>query len=353
MQATTTSRNVEELKKDLFEITRCIYGNWMSQVTYVFAELGVADQLIDGPKNIEQLAEAMNVHAGYLKRTLRCAFELGYLTFDNTTSLYYLTPKGELLGSNHPHSKREEARLNGAGYRYHPWGNLINILRYGMKEEYSPTYKNGTLDYLKDKPDLFKTFHKALLGKSRVEDDDIIKDFDFSSFTRVMDIGSGKGSFVRAILDRNPHLKGAMFDLKQTFETEVEEKYKDRLIQIDGNFFDGVPDYADVYTMKNVIHNWPEAKAMKLLGNVRKAMLSTAGNNTDPARKRLLIVENVVPENDDHKVANWMDLNFMILIDGAERTIEEYGQLGAKCGLHLEQAFETKAGRHILSFALA
>lgn len=350
---TTTKRSPEELKKDLFEITRCIYGNWMSQVTYVFAELGIADHLVDGPKDIEQLAEAVNAHAGYLKRTLRCAFELGYLTFDQVTGLYYLTPKGELLGSNHPNSKREEARLNGAGYRYHPWGNLINILRNGMREEYSPTLKNGTLDYLKDKPDLFETFHKALLHKSKVEDHDIIGDFDFSPFTRVMDIGSGKGSFIRAILDRNPHLHGAMFDLKETFDAPVEAKYADRLIQMPGSFFEEVPDYADVYTMKNVIHNWPEKKAMALLNKVREAMLSTKGNNTDLSKKRLLIVENVVPENDDHKVANWMDLNFMILIDGAERTIEEYGQLGEQCGLRLEKAHETKAGRHILEYSLA
>ncbi len=349
----TLTRSAEELKKDLFEITRCIYGNWMSQVTFVFAELGVADQLANGPKTIEELAEAMRVNAGYLKRTLRCAFEMGYLTFDQTTELYYVTPKGLILGTDHPNSKREEARLNGAGYRYHPWGNLINILRNGMKEEYSPTYANGTLAYLEDKPDLFATFHKALLKKSQVEDHDIICDFDFSSFSRVMDIGSGKGSFIRAILDDNPHLKGAMFDLKQTFDTEVEEKYKDRLIQLYGDFFVEVPDYADAYTMKNVIHNWPEAKAIKLLQKVREAMLSTKGNPTDPANKRLLIVENIVPENDDHKVANWMDLNFMILIDGAERTIDEYAQLGQKCGLRLVEAFETKAGRHILSYAIA
>lgn len=351
---TTLERNPEDLQKDLFEITRCIYGNWMSQVTYVFAELGIADQLTHGPKTIEELAEATGVkNANHLKRTLRCAFELGYLTFDQATGLYTVTSKGELLGSDHPNSKREEARLNGADYRYHPWGNLIHILRNGMSEKYSPTYKNGTLDYLKDKPDLFHTFHKALLKKSQVEDHAIISDFDFSPFTQVMDIGSGKGSLIRAILDHNPHLKGAMFDLMQTFDTEIEDNYNDRLIQIHGNFFEGISDYADVYTMKNVIHNWPEEKAMKLLRRVREAMLSTKGNDTDPAQKRLLIIENVVPENDDHKVANWMDLNFMILIDGAERTFEEYGQLGEKCGLRLDGVFETKAGRHILSYALA
>lgn len=350
---TTVKTKTEDLKNDLFQLHQCIYGNWLSQVTYVFAELGVADVLEEGPLDINELAHALKVYPGYLKRTLRCAAELGFLRFDKETGLYHLKQRGAILGSHHPNSKREEARLNGADYRYQPWGNLIHILRNGMREEYSPTLKNGSLDYLKDKPDQLATFHKAMQSKSQVEDHAIISDYDFSSFTRIMDIGSGRGSFIRAILDHNPHLEGAMFDLKTTFDAQIEDKYKGRLVQMHGDFFEEIPDYADVYTMKNVIHNWPEAKVVKLLQKVREAMLSTKGNNTDPSRKRLLIVENIVPENDDRQVANWMDLNFMILIDGAERTIEEYADLGRQCGFRMEHAFETQSGRHILSFALA
>ena len=351
--ATENKTVTQNLAHDLSEITRCIYGNWVSQVTYVFAELGIADHLKNGPKNIDQLAEDCGVIAKYLKRMLRCVFELGHLTYDEKTQLYHLTPRGELLTSDHPYSKREEARLNGAYYRYIPWGNLLNILKNGMSEEYSPTYKNGSLDFLKDKPDLLNTFHSALSRKSKAEDYKLIKDYDFSSFTRVMDIGSGKGSFVKKILEHNPHLDGCMFDLEATFTEDVEPEFQGRLIQKHGSFFDFIPDWADVYTMKNVIHNWPEDKAIHLLTNVRKAMQSTEGCDVDPSQKRLLIVENLLTDNDEHRIANWMDVNFMVIIDGAERTQEGYRELGAQCGLELESVSETEAGRHIITFKLA
>lgn len=350
---TTINTQKQELQEDIAIVSRLIYGNWMTQVTYVFAELGIADLLFSEAKDLNFLAEKLSVQKNYFKRFLRCASDLGLLSYDVSTGLYTLSGRGKLLSSAHPYSKREEARLNGADYRYQPWGNLIKILKYGMSEEYSPTYKNGSLDYLKDKPEQLKTFHKAMSGISHIENENIVKHYDFSKFSHVLDIGSGEGSFVKAILDKAPHLSGYMFDLKETFDKDIEEKYKGRLIQKYGNFFDEVPDCADLYTMKNVIHNWPENKVIKLLENTRNAMLSGRNNPTPAEQKRLLVIENIVPENDEDSIANWMDLNFMILIDGAERTLNEYGHLGRKCGMVLKKSIKTDSGRHILEFALA
>lgn len=343
----------KELQENTAIINRLIYGNWQTQVIYVYAELGIADILYKEPKSLDYIAETLHLHKDYLKRFLRCASNLGLLAADASTGLYSISERGKLLSSEHPYSKREEARLNGADYRYQPWGNLIKILKYGMSEEYSPTYKNGSLDYLKDKPEQLKTFHRAMSGISHSENAAIVKDYDFTAYSSVLDIGSGEGSFIKSILDKGTHLTGYMFDLKKTFDKDVEDKYKGRLFQKYGDFFHEIPDNADLYTMKNVIHNWPENKVIKLLENTRQAMLSQKNNATPPAKKRLLIVENIVPENDEDSIAAWMDLNFMILIDGAERTLSEYRQLGSKCGLALTNTFKTDSGRHILEYALA
>lgn len=343
----------KQLQENLAIINRLIYGNWMTQVIYVYAELGIADLLEVAPKDLDYIAETLHLHKNYLKRFLRCASNLGLLSYDVSTGLYKLSERGKLLSSEHPYSKREEARFNGADYRYQPWGNLIKILKYGMSEEYSPTYKNGSLDYLKDKPEQLKTFHRAMSGISNSENAAIIKEYDFSNYSTVLDIGSGEGSFVKSVLDKATHLKGYMFDLKETFDKDVEDKYNGRLFQKYGDFFQEIPDNADLYTMKNVIHNWPENKVIKLLENTRKAMLSQQNSSTPLSQKRLLVIENVVPDNDEDSIAAWMDLNFMILIDGAERTMSEYQQLGSKCGLTLTNAVKTDSGRHILEYALA
>lgn len=340
------------LQDELAVINSFIYGNWATQVTYIFAELGIADELFSGSKNIEQLADAFNVNKGYLKRFLRCAANLGFLSYDRATGGYHLSNRGKLLSSVHPDSKREEARLNGAEYRYQPWGNLLKILKYGMIEDFSPTYNKGASVYLKDRPTELNTFHKAMTSVSRKENFNIVKDYDFSRFSHVLDIGSGEGGFIKAILDKEPHMYGCMFDLPEAFDMDNESKYKGRLIKKQGDFFEGIPEDADLYTMKNIIHNWPENKAIKLFENIRAAMLSKKGIGTHPAKKRLLIIEYLLTETNDYNVANWMDLNFMVLLDGRERTLEEYEHLAGKSGFSLENSIKTTSGRHILEFSL-
>ena len=67
------------------------------------------------------------------------------------------------------------------------------------------------------------------------------------------------------------------------------------------------------------------------------------------AHKQLLIIEYVLTEGPS--LAAWLDLNFLVLVDGRERTLDEYRALGTRAGLMLTQAIPTPIGRHILEFA--
>jgi SAM-dependent methyltransferase len=341
-----------QLQKDLGAVNMMIYGNWLQQVTYVFAELKIADSLLNIDKTSKELAQDLSLVESYLIRYLRCALELGYLTFDNDSRKYKLSPKGAILSSTHPQSKMEEARLNGADYRYMPWSNLIHILRNGMDESYSPTIKDGSLDYLQDKPVQLATFHAAMEEIWNVEDDSILEKYDFKGFKTIMDIGCGTGTFIQAILKKNSNLNGIMFDIPGTFEGLEVESLDERLIMLSGNFFESIPDTADLYVMKNVVHNWREFKVKNLLQSAHKAMSSTSGITTKPENKRLLIIENLVPDDGTSHKVNWMDLNFLILIDGAERTLKEYELLGEECGFKLIETYPTDSGRFILEYAL-
>ena len=325
-----------------------IYGNWMQQCTYTFAELAMADVLYNSSKTCEKLAKDLKLKGHYLRPFLRCVDELGFIKFNSKTKKYALTELGALLRSDHPYSKRAEARLNGADYRYKPWGNIVDILKNGNGKEYSPTVEKGTLPYLQDKPKDLQIFHEAMLKKWETEDSKIVEAFDFSSFQKVIDIGGGKGSFLLSILQQNNNLEGAVFDLPTTFEnSELDESNI-----MKGDFFEEIPDKADVYTMKNVIHNWPEDKTKKIMENVRKAMMSANRVNTSIENKCLLIIENVLPDDGSSDISNWMSLNFMILVNGQERNKEEYKTLGEDCGFRLENIYTTDTNRDILEYSL-
>jgi tRNA A58 N-methylase Trm61 len=342
---TQAKRRMAENIKTLSEM---IYGNWLQQCTYTFAELAMADTLYNSSKTCEALAKDLNLKEAYLRPFLRCVDELGFIKFNIKTREYLLTELGELLRSDHVYSKRAEARLNGADYRYYTWGNLVNILKNGNGKEYSPTVETGTLTYLQDKPDHLQVFHEAMTKIWEKEDSKIVKAYDFSSFHKVIDIGGGRGSFLKSILQHNKNLKGAVFDLAITFE----QSNLDESNIIIGDFFKEISDHADIYTMKNVIHNWPEEKTKKIMSNVRKAMISTSGVDTPLINKRLLIIENVLPDDGSSDISNWMSLNFMILVDGQERNQLEYKTLGKDCGFHLEKIYSTDTNRKILEYSL-
>ena len=338
----------KNLEQNIKNLSKMIYGNWLQQCTYTFAELAIADEFKDSSKTLEILAKDLDLNISYLKQFLRCVVELDFVSFDIETKKYTLTELGSLLGSEHPFSICSEARLNGADYRYMPWGNLVNILKNGNGKEYSPTVETGTLDYLQDKPELLQVFHEAMLKIWKTEDFKIVKAFDFKSFYKIIDIGGGKGSFLSSILHQNNHLQGAVFDLPTTFkDSELDERNI-----ITGDFFFFFPDKADIYTMKNVIHNWPADKTKKIMVNVKKAMMSTNGINTSIENKRLLIIENVLPDDGSSSISNWMSLNFMILVGGQERNKEEYKTLGEDCGFRLENIYRTDTNRDILEYSL-
>lgn len=338
----------KNLPQNIENLSKMIYGNWVQQCTYAFAELSIADALHNLPMSSEALANKLNLQPSYFRQFLRCVTELGFVTYENESNEYSVTDLGRLLSSNHPHSLKEEARLNGADYRYIPWGNLVSILKNGNSKEYSPTLEDGTLSYLQDKPQSLEVFHNAMFHKWKTEDIKIVESYNFKGFNTVMDIGCGKGSFLDTILEKNSHLKGKYFDLPSTFEnTKIDSS---KIIQ--GDFFVEIPDVADLYTMKNVIHNWTESKAIQLMKNIRIAMLSTNGSATPISNKRLLIIENILPDDGNSDISNWMSLNFMILVDGQERNRNEYSELGDATGFRLINIYETGTNRKILEYAL-
>jgi 2-polyprenyl-3-methyl-5-hydroxy-6-metoxy-1,4-benzoquinol methylase len=353
---TNTQDEANTIKESIFRMYGLIYGNWQTCITYAFAEMGIADLLHLQPKTVKDLKEETGTDERALQRFLRCAATLGFIKSDDESGEYSLTPFGEFLRSDHPYSQRAAARLNGAHYRYQPWGRLVDILKTGNSEGISPTYLRGTLEYLADKPELREVFHQAMSDLSAGQNDAIALSYDFNRFNHVIDIGCGQGNFIKAVLHANQHLKGTMFDLDLVpiSEEEIESgSLAGRLSSQMGDFFEGVPIQGDVYIMKNVIHNWPENKALQLLQNVHTAMSSTVNHCLSPQEKRLLLIEYLIPEGDNFSIAKWLDLNFMILIDGAERTLKEYQMLVSRAGFVVTRTLITPVGRHIIELAIA
>ncbi len=330
------------MNANLQQMYHYIYGNWFTMICHVYAELDIAGLLQENSKTSDQLAEQSKTDPGALQRFLRCAGALGLHQTEPESGKLSLSELGRLLCDSSPHSLRAAARLNGASYRYQPWGELLHYLKTGSGEGLSPTWEHGSLDYLQDKPEQLQVFEQAMhnLGKatyhSTNENDIIAQHYDFGSSSRILDIGCGSDALLHAILRQHQYLHGTMFDLQQVLSnvnlpTEG-QALAGRLDKIAGDFYQSVPQGYDAYIMKNVIHNHPEDRCKTILSRIRQAMLAS----DKPNNKRLILFELVIQDNSKNNViAKLMDMNLNLLVGGVERTYDDFEKLLGSAGFRL------------------
>lgn len=113
---------------------------------------------------------------------------------------------------------------------------------------------------------------------------------DFSRFDALVDVGGGDGTLIAAILKAVPGMRGVLFDLPAGVEAAVQTLeaagVSERCEVVTGDFFTSVPDGADAYLLKSVIHDWDDERAVAILRSCRRAM---------PATGTVLVVEPVLP----------------------------------------------------------
>ncbi len=101
---------------------------------------------------------------------------------------------------------------------------------------------------------------------------------------------------------------------------------------VGGDFFVSVPEGADAYLMKGVIHDWPDQDAARILRNTRRA-IRPGGT--------LLLSESLVDSSS--RPAGLMEL-LMLVIGGCERAEAEFRSLLADTGFSLTRVIPTEMG---------
>lgn len=329
-----------------------IYGNWQTSITYSFAELELAETLEHGTKSLEYLAEKTAIKPKTLFRFLRCCAQLQFIHIDDNSKEVTITEFGKYLLGSHPYSQRNAALLNGACYRYEPWGRITEALRAGSGDGFSETFSSGSLDYLKDKPELLKVFQKAMTDLSVTENEYLTTHYDFGAHHHIIDIGGGHGTFIMAVLASNPTMRGTIFDLAETLASVdlPRDAVAEKITLTGGDFFESIPADGDLYTLKNILHNWPEEKVRQIMKNLHLAISRSA----EPLQKRVLVIEHLMSDDTTtESIAPWMDMNFFILVGGQERSLQEYKALFDDCGFVITKVALTKTGRSIIELMIS
>ncbi len=305
-----------------------------TQSLYVVAKLGVADHLAGSPKTADELAEELGVQPRALFRVLRALAGRGVFTQD-VSDRFGLTELGAPLRSDHPATIRYALIMHGE-LHYVAAGALLHTVRTGQTG-FEHLYGKGLFEYLADHPDDSATFNAAMANSSGVWASPI-KDFDFRGRNVIVDVGGGKGTLLAALLEKNRHLRGLLYDLPQGVAEAPEylrsRGVADRVEIRTGDAFKSIPKGGDVYVFSRVLHDWPDEKARLLLANARRAMSKDG---------LLLLWEAVVPSGAGPSPTKNIDLTMLFLLGGAERTEAEWREMLAAAGFELRKITVTGA----------
>jgi SAM-dependent methyltransferase len=322
------------------EFFRQVFGGaWITQGIGVAAELGIADLLADGPRTIEALAGITGTDKGALYRLLRALAGIGIFAQDEEER-FTLTALAELLRSDVPGSQRSFAIMM-AGEFDGAWGELLYSVRSG-KPGFDNRFGKSFFQFMEEVPERHGIYDAAMTGIHGVETGPVLDAYDFGVFQTVADIGGGQGHALAETLRRHPHMTGILFDLPAVTErtrTSLQTSdVVDRIRFEGGDFFASVPQNADAYVLRHIIHDWEDPEAMMILRQCRDAMAPDG---------RILVVEMVIPPANEPGFGKWLDL-MMLLVGGRERTEVEYRCLFDAAGLKLTRVIPTHSDVSII-----
>lgn len=315
-------------------------GYRLTQMVHVAAKLGIADQLKDGPRTVQQLAAATGSHADSLYRLLRTLAGFGVFAEEDGPR-FRLTPAAELLRTGVPGSLRSTALVMGEDWVWRPWGSLLHSIKTG-ETAFNHLYGKGAFDWLQEHPAEARMFDEFQAEGTRRSADAVAHAYDFSSASTVVDVGGGAGVLLAAILRRNPNTRGVLFDLDhvaQAARSAVEPQIAARCEFKGGDFFQSVPTGGDVYVLKYIIHDWEDGRSREILSNCRKAMAPKA---------RLLLVEELLCGPNQPCQAKVSDINMLVRVGGRNRTEQEYRTLLDSVGFSVARVLPAQGDLHVI-----
>lgn len=342
------------------------------------AKTRITDALIDHPKglHVAQLADMTRIDQGKLSTILRllatrhCYCEVEANVFANSRLSL-------VLHSSQPMSSFVDLMTNDSQIAARNLYDMLADPEYAYSNDPRKSsymhmmrkegHQGTAYDVFRGNDEKRSVLGKAMIGmNSLIGSLSVLQIYPWDEVRTVCDVGSGVGSFAWPLLETYFHIHVTLHDLPETINMTKEFCAKDRpeVLQSDrvafaaGDFFLDIPvKGADVYYLRNIIHNWPDIQAVKLLQNARQAM---------SLKSRLLIHEHVMRpvcskpksggvENIDQDTApepllpNFgagqirvynQDLTMLVIYNAKERTIDEFAHLGMDADLKLQKVWD-------------
>src|SRR5262245_19309090 len=268
------------------QMMQLLWGFQLSQALYVAAKLGVADELGEGPRPVDAIADAVGAQPELLARILRVLASVGVFS-EVEHGVFARTPLGATLAADEPGSMRNLA-LTWMETHYVPFSRLVDTVKAGTPAA-ELHYGEPMFDWLAKDPYHVEVFSAAMADVGAGIRAAALTTLDVSDLGTLVDVGGADGTMRSMVLANAPGTRGVLFDLPHVVPSASavleRENLADRVEVIGGDFFAALPS-GDGYLISQVLHDWNDDEAVQILRNVAAAGGSGA---------RLVLIEVVVP----------------------------------------------------------
>ena len=296
-------------------------------------EAGVPELIkSQGPLPAAVLAERLGLNSAALRRTMR-ALSVYEVFVEDPDEVYGLTDLGRSLCQAAPGTAQASALLVGREIG-DAWTQYGHTLRTG-EPAFELVHGAGFFEYAAAEPCLEMNFQRSQAAGLELDIAGILRCLPSGSRT-VVDVGGGDGVLLEHILRRDHSAHGVLLETSgiaaRARGRMMAAGLSSRCTIVCGDFMRAVPEGGDLYLLRQVLHDWDDARSRKILANCRSAMAPGAS---------LVIIDIVRSEQrgaaKDSRMAAVMDLYMLTIFGGQERTADEF------CGLLEETGFCQKA----------
>lgn len=171
----------------------------------------------------------------------------------------------------------------------------------------------------------------------------IASTLDLTGASTVADVGGGRGVLLAAILKANPTLHGMLCEQTQVLAEARDylrsEGVLPRCDVAESDIFSSIPSGADVYLLKEVLHDWDDERVGAVLRVCRASMR---------AGTRLMVIERLIGPANESSEANDVDIVMLVMTGGLERTELQFRALIEANGFRLRHTRRTQSGLSVL-----
>ncbi len=297
-------------------------------------QTGVIARLLEGPVRLADLAHDCDLSPNRLGRIMD--YLLAHELVDQSED-------GQFLATDRTRMLQEiSTTFRIVNYTMKAGKSLADSLRSEDETAFEMAFGEPAFDYLSNRPDEAALFGDHMGFMTRKVENFLFSQHRFEPFKTVADIGGNMGDFLLKVLEQYPGSTGILFDMPPVIELAKDRiassSIKDRVSFQSGSFFEQVP-VADLYLLKQILHDWNDEECVQILRAIRSAILPGG---------RLAVIDHILSETPEPSEGLSTDIAMMIWDTGRERRLSDFETLFAATGFKLDRVAKNPNGHSLI-----